>query len=58
MRAMWNRVAIVGAAALMLGAAVAGSAVWFSRPKTTPRVTRTQLTSSGPTALSINGDAP
>jgi serine/threonine-protein kinase len=58
MRAMWNRVAIVGAAALMLGAAVAGSAVWFSRPKTTPRVTRTQLTSSGPTALSINGTLP
>jgi serine/threonine-protein kinase len=57
-RAVWNRVAIVGTAALLLGAAVAGSVVWFARPKMTSRVTRTLLTSSGATALPINGTLP
>ena len=56
-RSMRRRVALVGAAAVLAGAVVAGTAVWFAtRPvdQAPPRVSRLPLAPSATAALSIN----
>ena len=54
-RSMRRRVAIVGAAAVLAGAAVAGGTVWFATRPDAPRVTRMTIASAASVALSING---
>jgi serine/threonine-protein kinase len=49
----WRRGALVAAAALALGGAAAGSAVWTAIRPGPARVTRTVIQTSGPTALAI-----
>ena len=54
---LWRRLALVGAPALIVGAAIAGGTVWLAtRPvPVPPHVTRFTITSSGAAALTING---
>jgi serine/threonine-protein kinase len=57
-RATRRRVAVVGAAALLVGAAAAGTGVWIAtRPDAPPLVTRTIVTTSDAAALNLQGDA-
>jgi len=49
-RQMW----IVTAAAALVAAALAGTAVWFATRPAAPRVARTALPTAGPTVLRIN----
>ena len=51
---LWPRLALVGVAALVIGAAVAVTGPWLARP-VAPRVTRTNIAAIGPAALTING---
>ena len=57
-RATRRRVAVVGAAALLVGAAAAGTGVWVAtRPDAPPLVTRTIVATSDAAALNLQGDA-
>jgi serine/threonine-protein kinase len=54
--ALWQRVALVGVAAIIASGAIIGTLVWFTARQaepTPPRVSRLQLTPAGAAALSI-----
>lgn len=51
---MWRRLALVGAPALLLGAAMASGAVWFATRPALPRVTRLTITPPPTAPLSVN----
>ena len=51
---LWPRLALAGVAALAIGAAVAVTGSWLTRPAA-PRITRTNIVAVGPAALTING---
>jgi len=60
--ASWKRVALVGTAALILGAVLTGGAMWMATPSAVPRLTHTAITltpelplSPTPVALSPDG---
>ena len=53
---MRRRLAFVGVVTLMLGAAIAGAGVWWMTRPAPPRLVRTEVTTAGATALSINGN--
>jgi protein kinase-like protein/WD40 repeat protein len=55
-RATRRRVAVVGAAALLFGAVVAGTGVWVLRPDAPALVTRTIVTTSDAATLNLQGD--
>ncbi len=50
-----RRLALATTSALMLGAATAGTAVWFATRPAPPRVSRLAITTTPATALTING---
>ena len=55
--ALWQRVALVGVAAMIASGAIIGTLVWFAARRAEPvppRVSRLQLTPAGPAALSIS----
>jgi serine/threonine-protein kinase len=55
--ALWQRVALVGVAAIVASGAIVGTLVWFTARRAEPvppRVSRLQLTPAGAAALSIN----
>ena len=54
-RMLGRRLALVGAATLVIGGASVGTAVWWTMRPASPRVLRTEVTTAGATALSISG---
>jgi serine/threonine-protein kinase len=53
----WNSRRAAGlVAAGVLGATLSSGSLWLTKRPTTPRVTRTTITPTGPTALAINGN--
>jgi serine/threonine-protein kinase len=50
-----RRLALAGAAMLVIGGTSAGTAVWWMMRPSPPRVLRTEVTTTGATALSISG---
>ena len=55
--AQWRRLTIVGVAATLASGAIIGTLVWVAMRQAPPRVTRLEVTPSGPAALSINWNA-
>ena len=53
-RSMRRRVALAGAATLVIGGAIAGAAVWWTMRPTPPSVVCTTITTSGAAALTVN----
>ncbi len=51
--ALWQRVALVGVAAIIASGAIIGTLVWVAMRPAPPRVSRLQLTPAGAAALSI-----
>ena len=51
----WRRVALVGAAALIVGVVLTSTAVWYAMRPTPPLLVRTEISTSGASVLSING---
>ena len=54
-RLMRPRVALVGAAAVVVTGSIVGAAVWMATRPAPPRVVRTEITTAGVTALSFGG---
>ncbi|MSR37024.1 MAG: serine/threonine protein kinase [Gemmatimonadetes bacterium] len=52
---LWRRLALFSAPALVLGAAMAGGAVWLATRPDAPRVMGTTITPTGAAALTIGG---
>ena len=51
----WRRAVLIGAAAVVVTAAIVGAAVWWTTRPASPSVARTTITTSGATALTVNG---
>ena len=54
-RMLGRRLALVGAAAVVVTGAIVGATVWWTMRPAPPRVLRTEVTTAGATALSISG---
>ena len=54
-RMLGRRLALVGAAAVVVTGAIVGATVWWTMRPAPPRVIRTEVTTAGATALSISG---
>jgi|CXWL01.1.fsa_nt_gi serine/threonine-protein kinase len=57
-RAMWHRVALFSAATLVLTAVLATGLTWFLTRSSPPLVSRMSITTSGASALSVDGVVP
>jgi len=51
----WHRFALISAAALITGSIATGTAVWLGTRQEPPRVSRLTVSTTPPTALTING---
>jgi serine/threonine-protein kinase len=54
-RMLGRRLALVGAAAVVVTGGIVGATVWWTMRPAPPRVIRTEITTAGATALSISG---